>query len=75
MVAYRMPTAFQPLQLVHYSALSGLGVWGYCVRSYEATGRGFADGVHKYVSESLVLIIQEMLVSSFVQGGGRVFLR
>jgi alpha-D-ribose 1-methylphosphonate 5-triphosphate synthase subunit PhnH len=44
------------------------------VRSYEATKRGFTDGVHKYASESLVLIIQEMLVSSFVQGG-QVFLR
>lgn len=67
------PTAFQPLQLVHYSTLSGLGVLG--VRNCEATGRGFADGVHKYASEGLVLVIQEMLVLSFVQGGGQVFLR
>ena len=66
MVAYRMAYGFSnPLAR---SWLRRFG--GYCVRSYEATGRGFADGVHEYASESLVLVIREMLVSSFVQEGG-----
>ena len=44
------------------------------MRSYEATGRGFGDGVHKYASGSLVLVSQEMLVSSFVQEVDKCFL-
>ena len=44
------------------------------MRSYEATGRGFADGVHKHASENLVLVIQEMLVSLFVQEADKCFL-
>ena len=43
---------------------------GVGVRSHEVTRRGFADGVREHVGEGLVLVTLEMLVSTFVQGGG-----
>ena len=71
MVAYRIAYSFSSppaRSLLGVEQLRRFG--GYFIRSYEATGRGFADGVHEYASESLVLVIREMLVSSFVQEGG-----
>lgn len=47
---------------------------GYGVKNHEVTRRGFADGVREHVGEGLVLVTLEMLVSTFVQGGGYVFL-
>lgn len=44
------------------------------MRSHEVTERGFADEVREYVGEGLVLVTLEMSVSTFVQGGGEVFL-
>lgn len=57
MVAYRMAYGFSapPAR----SLLSVGWLRRYCVRSCEATGRGFADGVHEYASESLVLWVGE----------------
>jgi len=66
--------------------MGGPGAWGllislarsllsierlrYGVRSHEVMRRGFADGVREHVGEDLVLVTLEMLVSTFVQGGG-----
>jgi len=39
---------------------------GDSVRSHKVTRRGFADRVREHISEGLVLVTLEMLVSTFV---------